>query len=196
MLVPNVIEVKTPPPPMYEEEMEEQKRLEAQPKYNKELYASSESELSSIESENEDDSDNAQGSKKAAAKKPHKKKKKKRKGVSKNITQAAPQNQHLHSNELRLPEITPSKRGALMSDYAAAGGVVQSTKASKVGSHKSQHNNSNHSVLGAVNAGNAGSGYSGAAAGGAAVQTKDRITVHSIRSLASELLVPKQDHKV
>ena len=59
MLVTNIVEVKTPPPPMYEEEMEEQKRLEAKPKYNKDLYASSDSSrLSSIESENEDEDNN------------------------------------------------------------------------------------------------------------------------------------------
>jgi len=143
MLVSNIIEVKTPPPPMYEEEMEEQRRLEAKSKYNKELYASS--ELSSIHSEDEDDSNV----------KPVKRHRKRKRQDLKNKDHE-PRDKNYSSmrsvasrEELKLPEIVSKK------EYFNQIKQAKSTSLSK-----------------------------------------EPIKVHSIRSLASELLVPKQETRV
>lgn len=152
MLVSNVIEVKTPPPPMYEEEMEEQRRQEARPKYNKELYAASDSELSAVESLDEDDEPRKRLSSK------HRKK------LSKDCakkSQKCDSHYEVRSKNYSGAHRSSASNGEELKLPAIAGKKLQS--------HYSKHPTS---------------------------PSKEPIKVHSIRSLASELLVPRQEKKV
>lgn len=152
LLVTNPIEVKTPPPPMYEEEMEKQKEMESKPKYNKELYASSSSDLSAIESKSE--SGSADSSKeKNKQKKKHKKKKKK----GKKTKEENPKSTH---EELKLPEIKTKN------SYV----TNESHKSKKLLKSKAANISSSHENV--------------------------KVTVHSIKSVAAELLVKHEDRKV
>ncbi len=195
MLVPNIIEVKTPPPPMYEEEMEEQKRLEAQPKYNKELYAdSSSSSLSAIDSQDEGDSgDEKQGAKKSKdadggnrkkrrrrRKHHHKQAEEDSKPVSGSHHSQPPPVSHSHekSKELRLPDISASKQHHV--------GTKHTEKAT--GSKQQQQRQSRALVQ--IESKRSKMPTSSAGIGG------ERLTVHSIRGLASELIVGGGERKV
>eukprot|EP00826_Nyctotherus_ovalis_P035833 TRINITY_DN3112_c0_g1_i7.p3 TRINITY_DN3112_c0_g1~~TRINITY_DN3112_c0_g1_i7.p3 ORF type:complete len:188 (+),score=47.00 TRINITY_DN3112_c0_g1_i7:552-1115(+) len=155
MLVSNVIEVKTPPPPMYEEEMEEQRRLEAKPKYNKDLYAASDSELSSIESLDEDD-DNPRNRKKRFRSKGHKK-------LNKDFKKSQKQD---NCYEVRSKNYS--------------------------GMYRSSASNGEELKLPEIASKNLHSHYSKQPTS----LSKEPVKVYSIRSLASELLVPKQEKRV
>jgi len=177
MLVPNIIEVRTPPPPMYEEEMEEQKRLENQPKYNKEFYASSDSEsLSSIASEDESENENTKKTKnnRKSVESQKQKKKKKRKHKKHEKPAENENQQNLVSSKygkisegVKLPEINITKHAS--KEIRKPG--VASTKASKPPI--------------SINA-----------AGPNPAMVREKLTVHSIRSLASELLVKSNENHV